>query len=979
MSTLLYALGRWSYRRPWRVIATWALLLALAGGGAVVFSAGTDNTFSIPGTESQEGIEQLARTFPQASGTSAQLIVVTADGAPIDEAPYKDAIEDAVGSFGDLDQVSAATDPFDENVSGLVSDDDSAAIVRLQFDGQTSDVTADTKTDLREVTTTLQDALPDGSQVLLGGDLFSQSIPGVTITEAIGLIIALLVLIVTFRSFVVAGLPLLTAILGVGLSMTLIFIATAFATVSSTTPLLALMLGLAVGIDYSLFIVARHQDQVRAGMPVEESAARATGTAGSAVVFAGITVLIALIGLSFAGIPFLTTMGIAASVAVFLAVLVATTLTPALLGLLKERVRGRMPRHASSAASATPAPADDADPDSVGEGSPRPATRRREKVTFSRRWVRGVMKHPVLTTVAVVVGLGIATVPLASLTLALPNAGMLPADTEARQSYDLVSEKFGPGFNGPIIMTGTIVTSTDPLGLMTDLGDDIATLPGVKTVALATPNETADTGIVQLIPTTAPDDPATAALVRELRDQHDRLLDEYGVDLKVTGFTAVAIDISDQLGAALIPFGLFVVGLSIILLAIVFRSIWVPIKATLGYLLSIGAAFGVVSAVFSWGWFADILHVSSVGPIISFMPIVVMGVLFGLAMDYEVFLVSRMREDYVHRRRSHPHESDRTAALGAVESGFVGSSRVVVAAAIIMFSIFAAFVPEGDSSLKPIALGLAVGVFVDAFVVRMTLVPAVMTLLGAKAWWIPRWLDRLLPHFDVEGEAVERELAMADWPEPDTTAVVVGTGIALRQGDLALYDDVAVRVDSGETLVVTGADRRSIRALLLTFAGRVTPSEGTLKVAGHLLPARAAWVRSHVGVALIGGDDGFAPVKELQRALAGTPRLVVIDGLDTVTDDAERDQVMAALRDAAERARSADRRLTIIAGAVDDTDVRLLLGATGSIVDTLDLRLPPRRDIPAPHDPAAVQRDDAEHPSAPAPTTPTSDTHEVNA
>ena len=952
MSTLLAALGRWSYRHPWRVIVTWVVLLGLAGTGAVVLGAGTDNSFSIPGTESEAGIEQLNRTFPQVSGTSAQLIIVTENGAPVDAAPYASAIADAVGEFEALPQVSAVTDPFSEQVHGLVSEAGDSAIVRLQFDGQSSAVTPATLSDLDRITAELDHTLPAGAEVALGGDLYSQNIPGLTLTEAVGLIIALLVLIVTFRSFVVAGLPLLTALLGVGLSMALIFFATAFAPISATTPLLALMLGLAVGIDYALFIIARHQDQVRSGIEPEESTARATGTAGSAVVFAGVTVLIALVGLSFAGIPFLTTMGIAAAAAVAIAVFVAITLTPALLGLLKGRVIGRPPRARRVRGRGKKGAVD------AAAAAATPPAAAQPKVGFARRWVRLVTKHPIVTTVAVVVGLGLSAIPLSGLALALPNAGMLPAETQARQSYDLTSEHFGAGFNGPLILTGTIVSSTDPVGLMNDLAADIARTPGVETIAIATPNETADTGIVQVIPTTAPDDPATADLVRALRAQHDRLLSEYGVDLKVTGFTAVAIDISDRLAAALVPFGLFVVGLSLVLLTIVFRSIWVPIKATLGYLLSVGAAFGAVGAVFGWGWFADLLHVSTVGPIISFMPIILMGVLFGLAMDYEVFLVARMREDYVHRRREFPNEDPNTAARGAIESGFVGSARVVTAAALIMFAVFAAFVPEGDHNIKPIALGLAVGVAVDAFIVRMTLVPAVLALLGARAWWMPRWLDRVLPHFDVEGESVQREIALADWPEPQTTAVAVGVDVGLRERDTTLFNGVSLRVDPGEVLVVTGAERRSIHALLLTLAGRVAPTDGTLKVDGQLLPGRAPWVRSHVGVALL--TDAASPARELRHALAGHPRLVVIDGLDADAAEASRDQIASEIRDASARARAASRPFTLIVGAADAEAAREILASAGvGPVQTLDLADPGAagRDIPRPHDPSAAAAD----------------------
>ncbi|KQM81142.1 MMPL family transporter [Agromyces sp. Leaf222] len=945
MSTLLYSLGRWSFRHPWRVLVSWLLLLVIAGGAFALFGKGTSNSFSIPGTEAQAGLEQLNRSFPAASGTSAQFIVVAPDGQSVEDAPFTTEIEQTISDIEGLDGVLAVTDPYDEMVTGLISDDETAALVRLQFDGQATDVPESTKVELHEMTDDLGATLPEGSQVVLGGDLFAVSVPGITLTEGVGLLIALFVLIVTFRSIAMAGLPLASAIIGVALSLSLIMLSTAFATISSTTPLLALMLGLAVGIDYALFIMARHQDQVRAGEDPEESAARATGTAGSAVVFAGITVLIALIGLGFANIPFLTVMGIAAAVSVAIAVLVAITLTPAFLGFVKGRVvgwkrresRGRR-RAAQQRAMQQGADVADGRPSHVGAdaapaapaGSPADAhahtasdsTARRG---FATRWVGLVTRHPIVTTVAVVLGLGIIAIPAASLALALPNAGMLPKDDPARVSYDLVAENFGPGFNGPLVLTGTIVTSTDPLGLMQDLGDEIATLPGVETVALAVPNETADTGIVQVIPTTAPDDPATAELVRELRGLHDHFLDEYGIDLKVTGFTAVAIDISDRLGEALVPFGVFVVGLSLILLAIVFRSIWVPITAAAGYLLSVVAAFGVVAAVFEWGWGADLLHVTKVGPIISFMPIVAMGVLFGLAMDYQVFLVSRMREDYVHARRAldgHSSRQPRDIALGAVRSGFTASARVVTAAAVIMFAVFAAFVPEGDSSLKPIALGLSVGIAIDAFIVRMTLVPAVMALLGDKAWWLPKWLDRLLPHFDIEGEAVERERALADWPEPETTAAIVASDLSLVERDVVVFEGVSLRVEPGGALVVAGADEIATRAMLLTLAGRIDSTGGRLRVAGHLLPGRSAWVRAHVGVALLAEAED--PVAELRRAVRGRAGIVVIDGVDHITDPATRDRLASVLWDA-----SLEASVTVVVSTGDAANALPLLAAAG--------------------------------------------------
>lgn len=948
MSTFLYSLGRWSFRHPWRVLSAWLLIVVLAGGGVALFAKGTDNTFTIPGTESQAGLEMLDRTFPQVSGASAEIIVVAADGASVRDQAYQDAIATTTADVGKLDFVEAVTDPYDARIAGGVADDDRAAIVRIQFSGEATAVPQATEDGLRDAASALGSALPAGSQAVLGGQLFATEIPGASLTEALGVVIAALVLMVTFRSFLVAGMPLATAILGVALSVGLIFIATGFATVSATTPLLAVMLGLAVGIDYALFIVSRHQDQTRAGMDPEESTARAVGTAGSAVVFAGITVLIALIGLGFAGIPFLTTMGIAASVAVAIAVCVGLTLTPALLGFAGNRVVGwgfpRSKKRGKGSASFD-------DP----EEAARAAAEREEKAATAairtqrngpaKRWVGLVTRHPVVTTVAVIALLGTTAIPAASLALTLPNAGQLPEGDEARVAYELTDEYFGPGANGPLIMTGTIVTSNDPLTLMTDIGDEIAKIPGVAEVALATPNETADTGIVQIVPETAPDDPRTADLVRDLRAQEDRLFDEFGVRLLVTGYTAVTIDISDQLGAALLPFGLFVVGLSLVLLMIVFRSIWVPLTAAGGYLLSVAASFGVVAAVFEWGWFADALHVAKVGPIISFMPIVVMGVLFGLAMDYQVFLVSRMREDYVHADRD--GRSPRDVALGAVRSGFAASARVVVAAAVIMFAVFVAFVPEGDSSLKPIALGLAVGVAVDAFLVRMTLVPAILALLGDKAWWMPRWLDRLLPKLDVEGEAVEREVRLSDWPaEP---------GMAVAADDLRtrgsseeeppVFADVSVRLGYGGTLLVTG-ESRTTRALLLAVSGRLSRLDGTLRVDGLLVPERAGAVRARVGLALL--DDPADAERAVSDAVAGGVGVAVIADIDRLDDDT-RDDVARVLRHAAAETseRSDDASpFTLVVSARDERRALALL-AEAQRPDVQSLALPtPRRHRP---------------------------------
>jgi len=955
VSSLLYSIGRWAFRARKLVVSLWLLVLVLLAGGAVAFNQGTDNTFSIPGTESQEALDTLSRTFPQVSGTSAQIVVVAPDNETVDQAGIKNPVEDTVDHLAKVDGVSGATSPYSTTVKNLISDDRTAAIITVQLKGQQTTVTAETKTALQDAGADLQKELPHGSQVAVGGQLFSQSLPTLSLTELIGVGIALVVLIVTFGSFIAAGMPLLTALLGVGLSMALIFIATVFGPISSTTPLLALMLGLAVGIDYSLFIISRHQSQLKAGVDPEESTARSVATAGSAVLFAGITVIIALAGLAVANIPFLTTMGFAASAAVAIAVLVALTLTPALLGFAGARItpgrrasrraEKRAARSATTAGDAMAAdrtaPAADPAPAPASAGAPSLAHAATAEIPkgFFRGWVRAVTRFPIVTVVAVIVALGIAAVPALQLRLALPDAGSHAPDDPARITYDLISEHFGPGYNGPLIVTGSIISSTDPVGLMDKIGAEIAEMPGVAAVPLSTPNATADTGIVQVIPTTGPDDQRTADLVAELRAKHQHFLDEYKVDLKVTGTTAAQIDVSNRLAGALLPFGILVVGLSLVLLTMVFRSIAVPIKAALGYLLSVGVAFGAVTAVFEWGWFADALHVDKTGPVISFMPIILMGVLFGLAMDYEVFLVSRIREDYVHGGN----------ARRAIQSGFVGSAKVVTAAAIIMISVFAAFVPEGDTSIKPIALGLAVGVFVDAFIVRMTLVPAILQLLGDKAWWMPRWLDRILPSFDVEGDGLQKELELADWPEDGADVVAAADGLSVSVRRRPVLRDVSFRLRDREVLVVHGGDRMAALTLLMAVTGRTKPDAGTMKVAGLVLPTRGSGVRSRTSVVRLGVSD--TPVDDVRKALASRPQLLALDAADTVTDPVERHRIRSELSAALSRAHVEQRPFALVVSCVDPAGLDDLLPdgvETGTVLLPDDPTASPDRTAHAP-------------------------------
>ncbi|MCL2090610.1 MAG: MMPL family transporter [Micrococcales bacterium] len=938
MSSLLYRLGHWAYAHRVRVVASWLLVLLVAGGAATVLSEGTDNTFSIPGTESTRAWGQLHRTFPQVSGTSARLVVVAPDQTSVSDPAFTGPVAQFVATVAQVDLVEGVVDPFVEQEAGqkntALSDDGRAAIVTVRMTGQGTAVPDAVKDQLVAARDALAAELPDGSQVALGGDLFSINVPALSATEAVGVAVALVVLVITFGSFVAAGMPLLNAVLGVAVTAAGIFATTRFTTIVSTTPLLALMLGLAVGIDYTLFVVSRHTGQLRAGMDPHESAARALATAGSAVVFAGLTVMIALLGLGLAQIPFLTVMGLAGAVGVGMAVLVALTLTPALLGFAGERLRPRQKKRGQKQRGRTagdgPAHVRPAD----GEPAARAAATGTDEHSqdgehqevhpnrFFTGWVSASTKVPALTVVVVVAALGALALPAQSLRLALPDAGTQPPGGGARVAYDLVAEHFGPGFNGPLLLTGVIVGSHDPLTLMADLRSDIEALPGVAAVPLATPNADATMGVVQVVPQGAPDSVATQDLVHELRAHHDELQAKYGIDLSVTGITAVQIDISAQLGGALLPFGLFVVGLSILLLMMVFRSLWVPLTAAVGYALSVGAAFGTVALVFEHGVGAGLLNLDPVPQaVLSFMPIVTMGVLFGLAMDYEVFLVARMREEYVHHGD----------ARRAVRVGFLSSAKVVTAAALIMFSVFIAFVPGHETMIKPIALGLATGVAVDAFVVRMTLIPAVLHLLGDRAWHMPRWLDRRLPHFDVEGSGLAEELRLAGWPESGADDVIAAHGLRLDAPDGSpIFADVSARVKPGGRLLVTGPHRSGRTALLLALAGRAHLDAGTLKVAGLVASVRARDIRHRVAFARLARTAD--PVAELDEAFATGAPVVVVDDLDAVGDPLLR----AAVRHRLAAAQAADPRMVLVVSALEVAAVTDLLAPAAT------LTLPPR-------------------------------------
>lgn len=892
MSSQLYRLGRAAARHRRSVLVGWLVALLVAGLGAVASGGALEDDLTIPGTEGQRGIDVLAQRFPQLAGTSGQVLFVADEGTRITD--VADEVAAAIERLEAVDDVVAVTDPFAEAQERSLSDDGRHAISTVQLGVPIDELTDATVEGLEAALEAIPADRP--LEAHLGGDVYTETSVHVSVVEALGVVVALVVLVVTFGSLLAAGMPLLTALLGIAVAMAVTLAVAALTPISTTAPTLALMIGLAVGIDYALFVLSRHRAQLAAGTDVVESIAQAVATAGSAVVFAGATVVIALCGLFVVGIPFLTVMGLVGALAVAVAVVVALTALPALLAVAGERLRPRPGSRAAARALAESAARPDED------GGP----------TFAARWVRAVTRHPVLTLVLVVAALVTAALPARDLALALPDNGSADDGSPQRVTYDLVSEAYGPGWNTPLLVTVDIIRSTDPLGVMADLADDLAGLDGVASIGISTPNPTADLGIVQVIPEAGQSDQRTIDLVHEIREMRTDLEERHDVDdLTVTGHTAVAIDVSERLSGALVPFGLFVVGLSLVLLTLVFRSVAVPLKATVGYLFSVLAAFGAVAAVFEWGHLADLLNVARTGPVISFLPVILMGVLFGLAMDYEVFLVSRMREAYVHG--ASPRE--------AVEQGFRASARVVTAAAVIMISVFAAFVPTSAQMVKPIALGLAVGVAVDAFAVRMTLVPAVLTLLGDRAWHLPRWLDRRLPSLDVEGAALEHHLEHEAWVAEHGAVVVRADGLVLAGNDgvpVAAPLDAVVR--PGEVLVVaTGDDVLARRALLAAVSGRLDPAGGTLVVLDRVLPDESGQVRAeavHVPawpahVALRTAVDDLVRLGGPRRRRRPV-RLVVVDDVDVPASGADRLDVADRW---AQVAALAAEGVTVVAGA----------------------------------------------------------------
>lgn len=754
MATFLYKLGRLAFRRRHFVALIWVALLTLAGVGAASAPPAGTTSFSIPGTEAQKAFDLLEQRFPgqSADGATARVVFKAPSGEKMTDAGNKATVEKTVDELTDGSEVASVADPY---TGKAVSKDGTIAYASVRYDVSGMELEESTKHALEDAAEQARDA---GLTVEVGGDAL-QAVPETGATEIIGIAVAAVVLVITFGSLVAAGLPLLTALIGVGIGVSSITALASVLELGSTTSILAMMIGLAVGIDYALFIVSRYRAELAEGREREDAAGRAVGTAGSAVVFAGLTVVIALVGLAVVNIPMLTKMGIAAAGTVAIAVLIALTMIPALLGYAGRRVKpagakggllGRRRRDGK---------------DGAGKAAAEKAGAEKEtgpaKANLGTRWASFVVRRPLAVLLLGVIGLGAAAIPASDLELGLPDDGSQPTSTTQRRAYDLLSEGFGPGFNGPLMVVVDAKGSDAPKDAFTQVSDEIKGLDGVVAVTPPAPNKSGDTATISVIPDSKPSSVQTEDLVHAIRDAGGDIKADTGAETLVTGSTAMNIDVSEKLNDALLPYLVLVVGLAFLLLIVVFRSILVPLKAALGFLLSVMAALGAVVAVFQWGWLSGLMGVEETGPVMSMMPIFMVGVVFGLAMDYEVFLVTRMREAYVHGEK--PGQ--------AVVTGFKHGARVVTAAAVIMMAVFAGFIGSSEAMVKMIGFGLAIAVFFDAFVVRMAIVPAVLALLGKKAWWLPRWLDRALPNVDVEGEGLRTADERGSGPDEDRELV----------------------------------------------------------------------------------------------------------------------------------------------------------------------------------------------------------------
>ncbi len=719
---MLERLARFSVRRRWRVVAVWLVALVGMGGLAATVGGTTADNFNVPGTESQRAFDILEKRFPARAGDSFQIVFSSDRG--LDDPDVEAQVKDALKRFEGLDYVTEIESPYAAaaNIAQKGERAGDVGFATAQLDRRASTLPTSWGD---EVLDARAQANSEDLQVELGGAAIQFAVrepPGGT-AELIGLGAAVVILLLTFGSVIAMGLPILTALFGLGVGLSALALVENFVDVVEVAPAIAVMIGIGVGIDYALFIVTRYRNGLHSGLSVENAIAVAVTTAGRAVIFAGFTVVISLGGLFFVGLSLVNGIAIAAMLTVAFAVLTSITLLPAVLGAIGHRIdHWRVP------------------------GLHRDESAHRETLWF--RWSRFLQRRPWPPAIAALVVLIVLAIPAFSLRLGSQDAGTDPTSQTTRQAYDLLAQGFGSGFNGPFLVAASFSENGD-LAAVEELHERIASAPGVAEVAPVVPNTdaegNADAAVMTVFPSTSPQSVETEDLLNRLRDEViPQSIRGTSIEVDIGGPTAVFVDLGKVLGDRLPLFMGGVLVLSFILLLCAFRSVVVPAKAVVMNLLSIGASFGIVVAVFQWGWFNELVGLDKTIPIPSFAPMMLFAVVFGLSMDYEVFLISRVHEEYLRT-------GDNSLS---VADGLASTARVITAAASIMIMVFGAFLLDADPILKLFGLGLASAILIDATIVRVVLVPATMELLEDFNWWIPRWLDRIVPHISIEGDSV---------------------------------------------------------------------------------------------------------------------------------------------------------------------------------------------------------------------------------
>ncbi|MGW2993886.1 MMPL family transporter [Streptomyces sp. NPDC001193] len=742
LSKALLRLGGGAARHPWRVIAAWLIAATLAVLAAIAFGGRTVDSMTAPGLDSQRAAELIERAGTGQEGMTAQVVVAPLDdGATFfDDDGARTALTRLQTEVKRLPHVLGTSDPAgaldargDTAVrGGLVSADGRIAVVRVQYPDQ-SRLSAKDLDALIDLGNRMRAELP--LRIEMGGNLFyAFSDPDGGASELIGLLAAAAILFLAFGSLVAAALPIGMAVFGLTVGVATMTVLAGVTDVPTFAPVLGSMVGLGVGIDYALFVLARHREYLARGLDPHEAAGRAVATAGRPVVFAGGTVVVSILGLAVANVPFMTVGGLAVSIVVLTMVVASVTLLPAFLGAAGPRLAraGRIGR-------------------ALRTGKPGRLARRQEPAADAahaagwRRWIGHVSRHPVMYAIGAAGLLLTATLPVLGLRVGLPDDGSMPHSRTERRAYDLVAEGFGPGTNGPLVIAAD--PAGDP-GVLDRLVGAVAADPGIASVSPTHIDRATGIATLVVFPTTSPQDKATADTIARLRtDVLPTAIGDGPARAHVGGATASLSDVGRRTSQRLPVLVAAVLAMSFLLLMLVFRSVLVPLKAVLLNLLSIGAAYGIMVAVFQWGWGGALIGLEATVPIVSFIPMFLFAILFGLSMDYEVFLLSRVREEYL-----------RTGDNGtAIVEGVSGTARIITSAALIMVAVFLAFAVAEDPSTKMFGLGLATAIFIDATVVRMVLVPATMTLLGRTNWWLPKWLDRILPRGPVGTDDTDAE------------------------------------------------------------------------------------------------------------------------------------------------------------------------------------------------------------------------------